>query len=211
MKLTLKGRVILALLVLFLFGGTGIYFYSRYSGLTVGQIWHQLATPSAEEATAKGSGSADAEIKARVLDALWGQAELRKQNITPAVSGGVVTFSGEVDSPQHKAALEQLGRQIPGVKQVINNVTVRMSQSSGAADHAAELDPDRQLAKKVEFALYQTDAFDLKLMTITARDGRVRLSGNVRSLAEKLLAERLAREVEGVTEVINELTIQSTG
>jgi osmotically-inducible protein OsmY len=127
------------------------------------------------------------------------------------VSGGVVTFSGEVDAPQHQAALEQVGQQIPGVNQVVNNVTVKTPLSNGTTGQVTNLNPDKELAEKVEFALYQTDAFDLKLMTIIARAGRVQLSGNVRSVAEKLLAERIAREVDGVTEVINELTVQSSG
>ncbi|MBI3952068.1 MAG: BON domain-containing protein [Acidobacteria bacterium] len=201
----------LALLFLLLLGGFGIYLYRRYSGLTVSQMWHQLTTPSADQTAEKPSGPTDAEIKVRLLEALFNQPELRKQNVTFSVSGGVVTFSGEVEAPRYKAALEQLGQQIAGVKKVVNNVTVKASPSASAPGQSAAPDPDQQLAKRVEFALYQTDAFNLKLMTITARDGRVRLSGSVRSLAEKLLAERIAREVEGVSEVINELAIQPGG
>lgn len=211
MKLTLKGRVVVGLLFLLLFGGVGIHLYSRYSGLTLRQMWSQLTTAPAERAAEKTPGSTDTEIKTRLLEALFSQAALRKQNIALAVSEGVVTFSGEVDAPHYKVELEQVGQHIPGVKRIINNVTVKVPPPRSASGHVAAPDPDQQLAKKVEFALYETDAFDLKLMTITAREGRVRLSGSVRNLAEKLLAERIAREVEGVTEVINELTIKSAG
>ena len=205
MRLTLKGRIIMAILFLLLFGGAGIHFYSRYTGLTLDQMWHQLTTPPAPKVDEKISLNSDAEIKARLLEALFNQAELRKQNITFAVSGGVVTFSGEVAAPQQQTALGQLGQQIPGVKQVVNNVMLKRPPSGGVTD------PDQELAKKVEFALYQTDAFDVKRMIISAQSGRVRLSGNVRSVAEKLLAERIAREVDGVTEVVNELVVQLSG
>lgn len=205
MRLTLKGRIIVAILFLLLVGGAGVHFYSRYTGLTLSQMWHQLTLPPAPKENEKISLNSDAEIKARLLEALFNQAELRKQNITFAVAGGVVTFSGEVEALEQQTALSQLGQQIPGVKQVVNNVTLKRPPAGGVAD------PDQELAKKVEFALYQTDAFDVKLMVIKAQTGRVRLSGNVRSLAEKLLAERIAREVDGVTEVVNELVVQSSG
>jgi osmotically-inducible protein OsmY len=211
MRLTLKGRIVVAVLFLILFGGAGVHLYSRYTGLTLGQMWHQLTMPSTQKAEEKVAPNSDAEIKTRLLEALFSRPELRKQNIAFAVSGGVVTFSGEVDAPQHQAALEQVGQQIPGVNQVVNNVTVKTPLSNGTTGQVTNLNPDKELAEKVEFALYQTDAFDLKLMTIIARAGRVQLSGNVRSVAEKLLAERIAREVDGVTEVINELTVQSSG
>lgn len=197
MRLTLKGRIVVAILVLLLLGGAGVQVYRRYTGLTLSQMWHQLTSSSAQNVEGKATSDSDAEIKTRLLEALFNRPELRRQNITFTVSDGVVTFSGEVQSPQYQVALQQMGQQIPGVKQVVTQVTVKSPH------------PDEDLAEKVEFALYQTDAFELKLMTITAQAGRVRLSGHVRSMAEKLLAERIAREVEGVTDVINELVVQS--
>jgi osmotically-inducible protein OsmY len=211
MRLTLKGRVILALVFLLLIGGVGIYLYSKFTGRTLDQIRHQLMASFTQEATPAAPGSADTDIKARLLEAFFNQPELRKQNIAVAVSDGVVTFSGEVDAPRHKAALQQLGQQIAGVKQVIDHISVKAPSSADGTHPAAEPDANQQLAKKVEFALYKTDAFELKTMTVAAQDGRVRLSGSVRNVAEKLLAGRVAREVEGVTEVMNELTIQSPG
>jgi hyperosmotically inducible periplasmic protein len=208
MKLTLKGRMTLVLLLLLLVALGGLYSYGWYSGLTLGQVAHKLIEGSSEKPAEATTAGADTEIKARLLEAVFNQAELRKQNISLTVSGGVVTFSGDVDTPQHKAALDQLGQQIAGVKQIINNVAVKAPLVAPVPDPAAQQDVDRQLAEKVEFALYQTDAFELKLMIITARDGRIRLSGNVRSMAEKLLAERIAREVKGVSDVINEVAIE---
>ena len=218
MTLTLKGRIIIALLLLLLVGSGGIYLYSRMTGLTLGQIWDRWTAPSAEETVQQApAGPSDTAIEAQLYKALFSQADLRQQNVTSAVSGGVVTFSGEVETPQLKTALDQIGQQIAGVKQVVNNVTVKspspttpttVPPATTPPGAATPVDVDEQLSKQVEFTLYQTDAFELKQMVVTTRGSRVRLSGSVRSLAEKLLAERVAKDVKGVTEVVNELEIE---
>jgi osmotically-inducible protein OsmY len=64
------------------------------------------------------------------------------------------------------------------------------------------------LAKEVEFACYKTDAIEIKNIKISAKDGEITLSGKVRSRAEKLLAERISKEVPGVKSVNNELEVK---
>ncbi len=63
------------------------------------------------------------------------------------------------------------------------------------------------MARRVEFALFSTRAIDLDLVQVQVDDGVVTLGGVVRSRAEKLLAERTAREVEGVRQVVNNLQV----
>jgi osmotically-inducible protein OsmY len=46
-------------------------------------------------------------------------------------------------------------------------------------------------------------------MKINAEDGSVILAGTVRSVAEQLLAERIAQAVPGVKQVKNELKVAS--
>lgn len=218
MRLTLKARIIIALLLVLVIAGGGLYLYSWATGLTLGQIWDRCKALWAEQASQQSPAQPnDTAIEAQLYKALFSQADLRQQNVITTVSDGVVTFSGEVETAELKAALDRLGQQIPGVKQLINNVTVKSSVPTMPTtvppvttrpNAASPVNADEQLAKQVEFALYQTDAFELKYIAVTSRSGRIRLSGNVRNLAEKLLAERVAKDVEGVTEVVNELTIE---
>jgi hypothetical protein len=65
------------------------------------------------------------------------------------------------------------------------------------------------LAKRVQFELFQTDAFNTRTIQIKAEDGAVTLSGSVRSRAEQLLAERVAQNVSGVKKVVNELKVSA--
>jgi hypothetical protein len=70
--------------------------------------------------------------------------------------------------------------------------------------HNLTVDP-RTIARRVEFDLWVTRAFDLSQIQIRTAGNTVTLDGSVRSLAEKLLAERIARESDGVQKVVNNL------
>ena len=88
---------------------------------------------------------------------------------------------------------------IGDVKAVRNNLKVQ--------GHAEGEPPKDELAKRVEFELYSSRAFDLPAIQVHSNQGTVILDGQVRSNAEKLLAERLARDVDGVKNVRNNLSV----
>ena len=60
--------------------------------------------------------------------------------------------------------------------------------------------------RRVEFELYSTRALPLQNVQIRSQDGTVILTGPVASRAEKLLAERVSRSVDGVKRVVNNLS-----
>jgi osmotically-inducible protein OsmY len=59
--------------------------------------------------------------------------------------------------------------------------------------------------RRMEFELRSTKAISLKTVQIQADNGVVTLTGTVLSCAEKLLAEKTAKSVEGVRRVVNSL------
>ena len=66
-----------------------------------------------------------------------------------------------------------------------------------------------ELAKRVSFELYSTDAFNTLAIQVKADQGTVTLSGTVRSKAEQLLAERVVQSVSGVKKVTNDLKVSA--
>jgi osmotically-inducible protein OsmY len=42
-----------------------------------------------------------------------------------AVKGGVVTLTGTADTPNQRSRAEKLARKVKGVKQVVNNITLK--------------------------------------------------------------------------------------
>ena len=66
---------------------------------------------------------------------------------------------------------------------------------------------DERLARRVEFELFATKAFNMESLFVTAKNGKITLLGTVDSRAEAILAENTAAAVEGVTEVSNNLKV----
>jgi len=145
-----------------------------------------------------GERVADLEIKTLVADALSKSAELAECHITTEVKGRTVTLGGTVHTVSQKHTADQVAWQVPGVQGLTDNLSVSDAQAMPES-------ADDKLARRVEFELYSTKAISLKTVQIHANNGIVTLTGTVLSRAEKLLAEKTAKSVEGVRSVVNSL------
>lgn len=142
---------------------------------------------------------ADLELRSAVRDAVERHPELATAMVRVQVADGRVTLSGTVDTAEQRDAVEQIAAR-EGAESVESEIALRAA--ADGPQNASE-----QLARKVEFELYSTDAFDLSRIEITGADGEIRLGGSVRSLAERLLAERIAGDTAGVETVVNDLEV----
>jgi len=145
-----------------------------------------------------GERVADLEIQTLVTDALSKNADLAEKHITTEVKNRTVALNGTVQTTTQKYTAEQIAWQIPGVQGLKDNLSV-------ADPQAMPESADDKLARRVEFELYSTKAIPLKTVQIHAENGVVTLTGTVLSRAEKLLAEKTAKPVEGVRRVVNSL------
>jgi hyperosmotically inducible protein len=145
-----------------------------------------------------GERVADLEIQTLVTDALSKNADLAEKHIATVVKNRTVALNGTVQTTSQKYAAEQIAWQVPGVQGLSDNLNV-------ADPEAAPESADDKLAHRVEFELYSTKAIPLKTVQIHADSGVVTLTGTVSSRAEKLLAEKTAKSVEGVRKVVNSL------
>ncbi len=202
MPLTRKGTLVFTLFVILLLGGGAYYVYSQTGTFSFAGIWNRWVGGSADS----GSGTMTAaETRAAILEAILKNPELRSQGLDVEVNDRTVTLKGNVETPLQRAALEQLAQALAGPRSV--TVTVGVRSAAAVPSTAAADDIDARLPKEIEFALYKTDAFDVKTLRISSQNRVVRLAGSVRSPAEKLLAERIAREVPDVRGVTNDLEI----
>jgi hyperosmotically inducible periplasmic protein len=175
------------------------------AGETAGveQVRDELVVdPAAEgdpEIARMASRVADLELKAAIQEAILRDPAIRDTEIAVAVEDGQVRLTGRAPTPEERYQAELVARRVTGVEALDNGIVVP----------EAPVDPqrDQRLADSVEFALYSSRAFDLDAIEIQARDGQVALSGQVRSRAEALLAERVAAEVEGVAAVNSSLRV----
>ncbi len=146
---------------------------------------------------------ADLELRSAILDAIDRHPELASAAVRVQVVDGDATLSGTVNTAEQREAIIQIAVR-EGAGSIADELELRASPAANG--HGNE-----PLARRVEFELYSTDAFDLRRIEITAGGGEVELSGTVRSLAERLLAERIASDVAGVETVVNGLEVTVDG
>jgi hyperosmotically inducible protein len=172
----------------------------------VKQVRNQLTVDSSArpnpEMARLSTRISDLELRTHLADIYAKDPILKHDDISTDVRDGTVTLEGDVDSTAEKQAAESRAWHIGEVKDVHNNLKVQ-GQTEGEQ-------PKDQLAKRVEFELYASRAFDLQGIQIHSNQGVVVLDGQVRSTAEKLLAEKLAQEVDGVKSVRDNLSIAPT-
>ena len=173
----------------------------------VKEVKNEIAVDPAAQPSSESVHVEDLEIRVAILEALARSRELGGKSIDVKVENRSVTLSGSVESPAQRNGAEQIARAVDGVSGVTNILAVTNPQAATEppAATAPPGDSNADLAKRVEFELYRTNAFNTLTMQIKADDGVVTLSGTVRSRAEQLLAERVAQTVSGVKKVTNDL------
>lgn len=158
------------------------------------------------EVTRLAQRVADLELESAIQDALRRSGLTNAGAIQVKVEDRVVALDGSVDDAEVKRRADHLARSMEGVQEVTNRLTV----VGGEPAPEPRRDTGKELVRQVAFDLFSAQAFDLERLDITADGGTVTLSGEVRSQAEKLLAESIARDVEGVERVVNRLLISSS-
>jgi osmotically-inducible protein OsmY len=131
------------------------------------------------------------------------------------VKDGIVTLRGEVDNQAQKDLTTEYAKDIEGVKDVKNEMTV--AKISKETKEIKETKETRTTGDKIDDAsitalvkttlLYHRSTSGLHTKVET-KNGVVTLSGKAKNAAERDLATKLARDVNGVEDVNNKMTIE---
>ena len=124
---------------------------------------------------------------------------LKDDEIKIKSEDGVVTLSGIVSENFHKSLAEETVTGLPGVKYVDNRLVTK------GADPSAN--SDAWLREKVNATLLFNRSMNARSTEVDVKDGVVTVRGNVGSLAQKELATEYVRDVAGVKDVNNEMTV----
>lgn len=125
------------------------------------------------------------------------------------VKDGIVTLRGEADNQAQKELTTEYAKDIEGVKDVKNEMTVtKTSKETKETRTTGDKIDDASIIALVKMTLLyhrSTSALHTKVET---KNGVVTLSGKAKNAAERDLATKLAKDVNGVEDVNNKMTIE---
>jgi osmotically-inducible protein OsmY len=122
------------------------------------------------------------------------------------VKAGNVTLKGEAASQAQKELTTEYAKDVEGVKDVNNEMTV--ANTSGKKRSVGEKIDDASITAQVKMTLLYhrtTSAHNTKVET---KRGVVTLSGKANNIAEFNLASKLANDVTGVRSVNNRMSVE---
>ncbi len=141
----------------------------------------------------------DHRIASSARDSYNFKTYLKDDDIRVESAAGVVTLSGTVSQEYHKSLAQETVEGLPGVKSVTNNLVVDPDQPAERSD--------TWITMKVKTALTFHKNVSAAATEVHTQDGVVTLSGRVGSEAKKELTGDYAMDVEGVTDVRNDLVV----
>jgi len=150
--------------------------------------------------------NSDGWVSMKVKGALLFNRNVSAVNTEVYVTDGIVTLKGHADSQAQKDLTGEYAKDIDGVKSIDNQMTIVEPTSKPDQDKDNKID-DASITAQVKMAFlthHSTSAFKTGVET---NNGIVTLSGSVTSGAGKDMATKVANDVNGVTNVVNNMTI----
>ena len=119
-------------------------------------------------------------------------------DVEVAVNDGKVTLTGDVKTLRDKRVAATLASTVRGVTSIDNKIKVTPRESAAASE----------LAESVQRALLINTATESYEIDVKANDqGKVTLTGDVASYAERTLADQIAASTRGVRDVNNQIMV----
>ena len=177
------------------------------------------ATPAAAQTTRTPAAPAsqaktDDALKDRIDYRLETSDLVRKYDVKVKVAGGLVTLSGDVATAAQKAEAERLAK-VDGVTKIQNDITVDPTEDKSVADRmkaglsrTGEKITDAWITTKVKWFFVGEDALDDSNINVDTNNRVVTLKGTVKTAAGKARAVALAQRTDGVTKVVDQLTVK---
>ena len=180
------------------------------SAVATGAAYAETSTMDKAQASAESAGNKvgsvmdDSTITAKVKAALVDNESIKSTDISVKTDKKVVTLSGFVQSQAQAEAAVAAAKAVEGVASVSDKLHVRDSKESSLKGYAG----DAATTSEVKAKLLADNIVPSRNVKVETTDGVVQLSGTVKSQAQSDRAESIAKAVEGVKSVKNDLKTQ---
>ncbi len=154
-------------------------------------------------ATTVGTDVDDTLLTTHVKTALMDSIEIKSFDIKVETRKGEVMLSGFVDNQLQIDLAVAATKAVPGVLTVNNSILLK----GGATTIGTKID-DGVITAQVKTALMADDTVKSADIAVVTRDGNVQLSGFVDNQGQIDQAVRVAKGIEGTTQVSNDMSIK---
>ncbi|MBF7954203.1 molecular chaperone OsmY [Rahnella victoriana] len=145
----------------------------------------------------------DSAITAKVKSALVDDKAIKSSDISVTTNAGIVTLSGFVGSQAEAEQAVAAATKVEGVKSVSDKLHTKDSKDQSVKGYAG----DSATTASVKAKLLADDIVPSRNVKVETTDGVVQLSGAVKDQAQSDRAESVAKTVDGVKSVKNDLKV----
>jgi osmotically-inducible protein OsmY len=137
----------------------------------------------------------DDDIALAAINRLSWDVSVPKDAIKVTAEKGWITLTGQVSWHFQKEAAENDIRHLMGVVGLSNQVTIKPSVDAS------------NIGDNIQHALHRSYFFDPKMVNVSAREGRIHLTGSVRSWHDRQVAAETAWAAPGAMAVENDIVV----
>ena len=148
----------------------------------------------------------DAWLRDKILITLSFHRSVSRLSTEVEVKDGIVTLRGTADNEAQKELTTEYAKDVEGVKEVINEITI--DKPAITKRTIGEKIDDSSITAQVKLTLLYHHSTSAVNTTVITKHGVVTLDGKAKSVTERDLASRLANDVNGVKTVINRMSIE---
>jgi len=151
----------------------------------------------------------DTWIAMKVKAALLFHRNVSATGTSVDVKDGVVTLTGEASSQAQKELTTEYAKDVDNVGQVRNEMTITATPAKPGEAMGDKID-DASITAEVRSSLLSHRSTSALRTGVETTDGVVTLTGIAKNSAEKSLVTKLVADINGVTSVVNNMTIEIT-
>lgn len=149
----------------------------------------------------------DSAITARVKAGLIDQKSIKSNDISVNTENKVVTLSGFVRSQNEAELAVIVAGNVEGVSSVSDKLHVAEDGSKSASETVSDYTSDALITSKVKAKLLSEEDIASRHIGVKTTEGIVQLTGDVTSNAQAAQVESMAKTIEGVKSVKNDLRV----